>query len=291
MAGSIACGTTDWCGQDAQYTHNARALTCSNGACGQTAVTGEIVTDSLTGLVWQRISGGSRTWQQALDYCTSLNSPSYGGYNDWRLPNPSELTSIVVPGQYNPSIDTTAFPNTPQIYSFWSSAPNIDEATDAWVVGFDSGGISTCGTGYNREVRCVRGSASGNSMVQNDRFTVSGSGEQVVTDSVTGLRWQWLNVTGKTWKEALAYCESLTYAGLSDWRLPNGNELVSLVNYGRHNPASDFPDMPASGFWSSSSFAGSLGGAWHVYFINGGVYCCDNNKTVTLNVRCVREGP
>jgi hypothetical protein len=35
------------------------------------------------------------------------------------------------------------------------------------------------------------------------------------------------------WQEALAWAEGLTYAGQSDWRLPNAKELQSLVDYGR----------------------------------------------------------
>src|SRR6185295_7572041 len=40
-----------------------------------------------------------------------------------------------------------------------------------------------------------------------------------------------------TWCGALAYCEGLTLAGHDDWRLPNVMELVSLVDYGRSQPA------------------------------------------------------
>jgi len=32
--------------------------------------------------------------------------------------------------------------------------------------------------------------------------------------------------------------------GKIDWRLPNKKELMSLVNFERYSPASDFPDMP-----------------------------------------------
>ena len=291
-AGGSNCGTTDWCGQDAQYTHNSRTLTCSNGVCGGTAATNEIVTDSLTKLVWQRTWVGERNWQQAIDYCAGLNSPTpYGGYNDWRLPNPFELASIWDLEHTNPSIDTTIFPGIPAINVFWSSSSYAPATTDAWLVGFDLGGVSYSGKNYNRSVRCVRGGPLSSSPAQADRFTVSGSGEQIVTDSVTGLVWQGSHVTGKTWKQALAYCEGLPYASQTDWRLPTGNELMSLVNYGRSIPASDFPSMPSDGFWSSTSFAGNVGGAWHVYFSSGGVYCCDYNKTLEFDVRCVRGGP
>jgi len=115
------------------------------------------------------------------------------------------------------------------------------------------------------------------------------SGEPVVTDSVTGLIWQKTYATNKTWQQALAYCESLSYGGHSDWRLPNKKELMSLVNYERFNPASDFPDMPLSGFWSSSTYVYGTDYAWPVDFSTG--YVGSNNKTSGSVARCVREGP
>ena len=115
------------------------------------------------------------------------------------------------------------------------------------------------------------------------------SGEQVVTDSVTGLIWQKTYVTSKTWQQALAYCESLSYGGQSDWRLPNKKELMSLVNYERYRPASDFPNMPSNWFWSSSTYVGSTNYAWYVYFNDGDVN--SNNKTNNYYARCVRGGP
>lgn len=48
------------------------------------------VFDKVTGLVWSRNAnpaGTAQNWQGALDYVKSLNSSSYMGRNDWRLPN------------------------------------------------------------------------------------------------------------------------------------------------------------------------------------------------------------
>ena len=132
---------------------------------------------------------------------------------------------------------------------------------------------------------------SGLALADSSRFTVTEpvSGEQVVTDAVTGLMWQKSYATSKTWKQALAYCESLSYGGYSDWRLPNVQELSSLVNSARYNPASDFPDMPSSYFWSSSSDANFYNFACYVYFGNG--YVASYYKTSYDDARCVRLGP
>lgn len=112
------------------------------------------------------------------------------------------------------------------------------------------------------------------------------NGDVIVTDTKTGLIWQKTYESGKTWEEALDYCEDLTYAGYSDWRLPDKNELASLVNYEKYNPASDFPDMPSQSFWSSSTYVVSTNHAWYVDFNSGDV--SGSNKTGTSYVRCVR---
>ena len=113
-------------------------------------------------------------------------------------------------------------------------------------------------------------------------------GQSVVHDALTSLLWQGSYVEGKTWQQALAHCEGLSYAGYVDWRLPNSNELQSLVNYGRIYPASTFPGMPISFMWfmSSSTFADNY--AWGVDFAAGSVGGI--NKDYGRSVRCVRGG-
>ena len=99
--------------------------------------------------------------------------------------------------------------------------------------------------------------------------------------------WQKEYVTGKTWQQALKYCEDSTYAEYSDWRLPNKNELASLVNYEKSgSPYSYFPDMPSDWFWSSSTNVYGTYFAWHVGFGYGDVY--NYYKTYNYLVRCVR---
>ena len=114
--------------------------------------------------------------------------------------------------------------------------------------------------------------------------------QPVVMDMATGLMWQQTFVTGQTWQQALTYCEGLDYSGFSDWRLPNVNELRSLVNYDRNNPASDFPGMQSDWFWSSSSVSGYILLAWLVYFHIGNV-SYGGVKDNFNDARCVRLRP
>ncbi|WP_144346215.1 Lcl domain-containing protein [Shewanella xiamenensis] len=116
-------------------------------------------------------------------------------------------------------------------------------------------------------------------------FTDNGDG--TVTHHTTGLIWQrcslgqsWdgVNCTGEatnfTWKQALAAGAQNTLAGFSDWRLPNKNELTSIVEYRCHGPAinnQQFPNTSSSWYWSSSPYASHSYGARGVDFYSGGV--------------------
>ena len=57
-----------------------------------------------------------------------------------------------------------------------------------------------------------------------------------------------------SWRENLAYCENLNYAGKGDWRLPNIYEMMSILNYDpQDQPYSDFPGVSKNIVYLSSS--------------------------------------
>jgi Protein of unknown function (DUF1566) len=106
----------------------------------------DIVTDTRTGLVWQRtVPNGTYAWDAAKAYCSGRG---------WRLPGLKELLTLVDVTRAMPSIDP-AFPNTPAEY-FWSASPYVGEAGNAFYVDFYSGRSSFEGVGAARRVRCVR---------------------------------------------------------------------------------------------------------------------------------------
>ena len=92
-------------------------------------------------------------------------------------------------------------------------------------------------------------------------------------------------------KDAESYCKALTTAGHTDWRLPTIQELLSLVDYTRFDPAIDvnlFPDTKSNNYWSSSPDASSPADyAWFVYFGSGSAD--DNYRDDTAFVRAVRS--
>ncbi len=121
----------------------------------------------------------------------------------------------------------------------------------------------------------------------NHHFTVNNDG--TVTDKTTELTWKvcsegqsWNNTDGSctgtatthNWQQALQAPITLNsqggYAGKTDWRLPNINELKSIVENSCRRPfinLSIFPETPNDKFRSSTPRKGSS--AWIVDFYKG----------------------
>ena len=127
-------------------------------------------------------------------------------------------------------------------------------------------------------------------------YTVQGEDSnltRVVIDNATNLMWQDNNMTigsanKKTWADAITYCDTLIHNGKSDWRLPSIEELVSITDKSRYNPAinSAFQNVVTSYYWSSTTDASGTSYAWVVNFNSG--YDDGDGKTNTNYVRCVR---
>jgi hypothetical protein len=117
----------------------------------------------------------------------------------------------------------------------------------------------------------------------------------VVTDSNTKLEWQddysdnKGNIKYATWSDAIEYCEALSLNG-KGWRLPNINELESLVDDSRYNPSIDaiFENTYSNRYWSSTSNVNNSDYAWFISFNDGNQN--GSNKTYYYYVRCVRAG-
>ena len=107
-----------------------------------------------------------------------------------------------------------------------------------------------------------------------------------VIDTATGLIWQkcsmgqtWDDSNGcsgsvaiYTWQAAQLACRHSSWAGYDNWRLPEQNELQSIVDGGRYDPAIDqtfFPNTLSSCYWSSSLYSYIDNYAWLINFYNG----------------------
>lgn len=267
------------------------------------------VTHSLTGLTWMRCAIG-QTWTgstcsgtataHTFDQAKALTS-TFANHSDWRLPSPWELGTIV---DYNipypgPTINSTIFPNTPH-YVFWSDLPIVPDSAGAWGVYFGYGDSGANGKAYALHVRLVRsGQFLDPLTTPSSDFTDNGDG--TVTHKKTQLTWKRCS-EGQTWSgstcsgtaSSYTYAQATTlsgtFAGHSDWRLPDVQELRSIVEYGMSLPAinaSLFPATPSSRFWSSTSSVPDPAYAWFVNFYSG-YSSGDGYKTFTNHVRLVR---
>ncbi|HEX9972194.1 MAG TPA: DUF1566 domain-containing protein, partial [bacterium] len=214
------------------------------------------------------------------------------GFDDWRLPSSHELFSIVDHGRFNPALNTNYFANSLAEY-WWTNTRRADDPSRIWAVN-SGGGIGahpknetiSAGGSKRFHVRCVR-----QVLVDSvDHFTENGDG--TVTDNFTGLTWhQDESISPMTWEQALTFCESCSFAGFGDWRLPNIKELRSINADDLFKPSVDktyFPNIKSSRYWSSTTEINNPSRAWFVDF-NYGLVSYDE-KSNSCYICCVRGG-
>jgi hypothetical protein len=254
-----------------------------------------IVSDHATGLEWQDdyshnegVVKEARLWDDALNYCSTLDLNG----TDWRLPEKYELLMLTDRGETGSAIDPI-FENVVSSYYYWSATEYDANSSFAWKVSFSTGLDSAplkTDTRYPAYVRCVRGE---NGVIQST-YTRDDDNE-TVTDGVSGLQWQDDSSVATqlfdSWNSALEYCENLEHGTYLDWRLPNLNELWSIVDLEEHFPAIDpsFTHTAASQpYCTSTSLATSSQYGWKIHFNYG--FNLSPEKNTTCYGRCVRGG-
>jgi hypothetical protein len=279
-------------------------------------VIGDCVTDNLTGLMWAKnadLPNDRKTWYEALDYVTQLNnSGGLGGYTDWRLPNSNELESLLNASEPIPAewLNTQGFINVQAEWAYWASTTFSYQTSDAWIFNTMSGAMDTFSKSDLFHVWPVRGGDDNSYTARvwktgqtesyaigDDGYYEKGAswplprfmdnGDGTVTDNLTGLIWlKDANPLGNktTWQGALNYITGMnlnTYPNFnySDWRLPNRNELRSLLDYStighRYlNPAlpsqHPFNNAQADYYWTSTTaIAYDTSSAWAIGMWHG----------------------
>ena len=122
-------------------------------------------------------------------------------------------------------------------------------------------------------------------------------------DHGTGLMWMRCSL-GQTWVQSTSTCTGISqkmgwdkmidinlfnktgFAGKQDWRLPNINELRSIVEDCRSDPAINtilFPGTASAKYWTASPYVGLATNAWVVDFGQG-----RDNFELKTNVNYVR---
>ena len=242
----------------------------------------DTVTDNRTGLLWQKADDGvTRNWETARTYCTDLD---LAGESGWRLPSIGELETINDYSKYERAVPSEL---TARNAGYWSSTPFAGQPSRTWRVWSETGVdayFTRSGAFY---VRCVAGDALPSPNFEDLTF----DGQKVIYDRSNGLLWQGTDsATQRNWQDAANYCQNLTYGGKTDWRLPNVSELHALVDYGKHEPASDaVHGMRSSYYWSTNAASEFAAGAtsWSVYFGTGRKFIFGNSNV--YYVRCVSQ--
>lgn len=273
------------------------------------ALDGEVVTDRLTGLIWTVDANPAAFpvgWHEALEATAAMNRDAAFGHRNWRVPNRRELRSLLDHQEARPVLPGGhPFRNIFQGW-YWTSTTAAINPAFAWYVHLAGarmfygekrsfallwpvcGETDVClGTGQRRcfdesgaEVPCRGTGQDGELRLgrpwPDPRFRAAG---KEALDLLTGLCWRRdADLCGGPvrWDEALEAVRELdrstgTRAG---WRLPNINELESLVDCDRHSPALPAPhpfDRVGEEYWSSTTSAFEPDWAWALYLTKGAV--------------------
>ncbi len=117
------------------------------------------------------------------------------------------------------------------------------------------------------------------------------SAGDMVIHKKTGLMWQDTQsviVQKVTFDEAKQVCKELKINNYNDWRIPTINELLTIVDYNKYDPAilDGFSSVEAFYYWSSTPYTGDIDKVWGVKFKDGAID--GNGKNYDRYVRCVR---
>lgn len=269
---------------------------------------GFIVTDLLTGLTWTASAdagGYPMTWGEALAYVRAMNRDSMHGYEDWRLPNRRELRSLLSYQTRRPALPADHPFSGVFLGWYWTSTSAAVDPRYAWYVHLDGARMFYGRKDQDCLVWPVRGASpvlpatgqqvcydgNGRSLAAPDpvqdgagktglawpaaRFHGANEG---VLDRLTSLEWlrrASLSAEVVSWGEALDLVAALNGEGSGTghpWRLPNINELESLVDCSRHAPAlpADHPFQEVrTVYWSSTTSFFEPSWAWALYLDKG----------------------
>ena len=122
-----------------------------------------------------------------------------------------------------------------------------------------------------------------------ERFAVMLNGE-AVKDNKTGLIWeQSPDKEFDVWSASVARCPTKTVGGQKGWRAPTKDELVTLLDPDRNDPAlpegHPFANIRSDIFWSSTPHITDDILAYYVSFFTGQVI--SDQKSQTRRMWCV----
>lgn len=227
------------------------------------------ISDNVSGLMWEKTpdknGDGTVNYYDKTTYSLALTGASLcntGGYSDWRLPTIKELYSLIMYYGAEPSPTATSqgtavpYINT-NYFNFGFGDLNASShgatanerlidaqyVTSSIYVSTTMGGNATM-FGVNFADGRIKGYPSGNQkkyyilyVRDNTAYGINSfvdNGDGTIIDSASGLMWmQSDNGSAISWENALSYAEEFSFAGHTNWRLPDAKELQSIIDYSR----------------------------------------------------------
>ena len=103
-------------------------------------------------------------------------------------------------------------------------------------------------------------------------------------DSNTGLIWEKLGSNkSMSWNEAIKYAKTLG----NSWRLPTVQELITLIDFTKVNPACKISGTYSSYYWSSTTFVHDTDYVWYIIGFGYG-HINYSKKDNNFYIRCVK---
>jgi hypothetical protein len=152
----------------------------------------ETVTDIATGLMWQLETPDTKqNWGNALASCENL---SLAQFNDWRLPAPKEIRSIIDFRYFQPAIDSIIFPDTMSEHYCTSASSIKHDYQRPWLMATSSGGDTNSMKTTANYYRAVRG---GQNRLTDHLFIISPKqGSIWKPGGIMPIVWETNNISG-----------------------------------------------------------------------------------------------
>lgn len=249
---------------------------------------------------------------------------------DWRLPNIHELQSLLsMDNSSGPALPSNHLFTNLETVNYWSSTSVVSAPPLGWYTAMAVGppvfdlkinlmrmlpvrgegnlprtGQNKCYSDFGEVIPCDGTGQDGEIQagIQHPEPRFEDHRDGTVTDNMTGLIWlKHGNPFGsRNWQQALTDCNNLASGshGLADgskagdWRLPNVNELKSLLHYDNFGPGipagHPFTAVRSSLVWTSTTVASAPSLARFVFL--GKSSAVWDHKSVQIGVWPVKGG-
>jgi hypothetical protein len=263
------------------------------------------VTDTKSGLMWEYSNNEYLSHTKAARYCRELRLGGHEDWAlPGKKQMMSLVVEGRRPSRGKPMFDGNVFPKRP-VKRYWLKEKKVMGVGDynassagppALTFNMERAKLGEYDTGSRKHVWCVREGggavAENNSRIKarvrgnaravaktnpqvkdrdrgrqldNSRYSVSLS-EGTVTDTQSGLMWEYSNNEYLNHTKAARYCQELRLGGYKDWALPSREQMKSLVVEGRRPARSKpmfngdvFPDRPVKRYWLKEEPAAGVG--------------------------------